>query len=111
MGITLATVLPFVLNGAVTLMETIIKGKGQGATKKKIGVDVAHNILSQLAQQGVIPAVPPKEELGGLVDGAVAIKNAEGWQKAEAINGIVMDGAQLAQFFFSAFQAGQQKSS
>ena len=107
MALTLATILPMVLNVAVNLVEGIIKGKGQSDVKKTVGVDVTYDVLTKLAQLGIIPAVPPKDELGGLVDGAVAIKNAEGWNKAAAVNNIIMDGAMLAQFFITAFQAGK----
>jgi len=110
MALTLGTILPRVLDGAVMLVETIIRGKGESQNKKELGVSIAYTILEQLAKNNVLPAIPGKDELGGLVDGAVAIKNETGWKKAEAINGVILDGAQLAQFFFGAFQAGKESS-
>ena len=66
------------------VFEVIVEGRGQGALKKDVVVDVSHVILQAFAKAGKLPAVPPKEELQEAVDAVVAVKNENGWEYASA---------------------------
>lgn len=95
-----------IMSAVTNIMEIVIVGKGRGATKKEIGVDIGHSIIEELAKRGILPAVPPKTELSDVVDAVVTTKNAEGWGKVVASTNVVLQIDDLV----NAFRAGIQAS-
>jgi hypothetical protein len=96
-----------VMSAVAEILEVIVDGKGRGAVKKEIGVDVSHVLLQHLAKAGIVPAVPPKEELGQLADSVVAVKNARGWDYAPALADVIDEADDIVEIFRAGLAAGR----
>lgn len=68
-----------ILRAVTGIMETIVTGRGQGATKKELAIPIAQEVMRALAQAGVIPAALPVDEIGDEIDNIVAEQNKGGW--------------------------------
>jgi len=96
-----------VLSGVIEIVEAFTAGKATGQAKSQMAIDMSHIAFQHLAKNGVLPAVPPKEELQQINDGIVKVKNAKGWDIAPAVADTVNEIDDVVQLMLAAFRAGQ----